>query len=429
VVPFEIEAQLPFDLSDAVFDFRQLTRRRDENGKLIDKIDVFASIAKLEDVRARIDLMTSSGAPEPEMIVPGAFALGALIPLVPELASAGTLALVDLGATRTELIITVKGEVSFVRTLSVGTAALPGSAPILARELRQSLAAWRQLGGEPVEAMYLVGGGAMASGAEAFLAGELGVTVGPLPMPRLDGITPEIAANLPRHAKALALAMSLSARQKVLNLRQGALAFERGYGFLREKIPVLAGLGAVIIVSSLFATWAEMRSLSNEHEVLEDALATVSKDVLGEETRDPSRAIELLDQGPGGKDDDPLPQVDAFDVLVQLADALPGGTKHDIEEIDVQRAGAQSSPHVNMRGVVPKVTDAEDLATKLKEFPCFQDVKIQKTAQQIGGDGQKYAMEWDLRCASKDKKPAGAGSATGASSAAPKSDKDKGDDK
>lgn len=418
VVPFEIEAQIPFDIADAVFDFRPLPRVKDSP-----TLDVFAAIARTEDVRAQIELVKAAGVAEPEVVAPGAFALAALVPIVPELEAASCLALVDLGASKTEVVIATNGDVVFARTLSVGTQGLPASASVLARELRQTLSAWRSTGGAAVDAVYLAGGGALASGAEVFLAGELGVLVAPLPLPRIEGIGPDQAPAMPRAAKALGLALSLADRGKTLNLRQGPLAFERGYGFLREKIPVLAGLAAVIVVSSLFATWAEMRSLSKERAVLEDALATVTKEVLAEETVDPLRVAELLEQGPGGKDEDPLPQVDAFDVMAQLAEDVPDKLKHDIEDLDVQRSG-QAAPHVSIHGVVPKLSDAEELASRLKEFPCFQDVKISKTSQVIGADGQKYAMDFELRCPSREEKSKAKASAS-AQPASSSKDKDR----
>ena len=49
--------------------------------------------------------------------------------------------------------------------------------------------------------------------------------------------------------------------------------------------PRLAGwLAAVILVSFLFSAWAQLYAKSKERAVLEAALATVSKEVLGEET-------------------------------------------------------------------------------------------------------------------------------------------------
>lgn len=418
VIPFEIEAQIPFDLAGAVYDFRSLPGLRGA-----DKLQVFVAVGRHDEVRDRIELIKLATNLEPELVLPGAFSLAALVPAIPALAQTELFALLDIGASRTEVLLIQQGEVVFARTLSVGTLGLPASAPILARELRQTLAAWRSAGGGLLSAMYISGGGALAAGADSFLAGELGVSVQMMPMPRFEGLAPEQEAQLPRFAKAIGLALSLGNRGRHLNLRQGPLKFERGYGFLRERVPALVALGTVIALSASFSVWAELRALNVERETLEKALASTTKEILGEETTDPERAKTLVDQGPGGKDEDPLPQVDAFDVMAQLADNIdPSTLKHDLDELDVQRSGAQSNPKVTLHGVVPKVQDAEDLSTLLKQFPCFQEVKIIKTSQQIGGEGQKYHMEFDLKCASADAKKKAA-PASSASAPADKGDK------
>jgi general secretion pathway protein L len=88
---------------------------------------------------------------------------------------------------------------------------------------------------------------------------------------------------------------------------------------------------------------------------------------------------------------------------------------HDIEELDIQRG------HVTVHGIVPTIPDAQQIATTLKTVRCFQDVKIVRTNQELGGDRQKYAMEFDIKCPveGKDKDkgaPAGSGSAPAGSS-------------
>lgn len=415
VIPFEVEAQIPFDFDEAIFDWRQLPRARGE-----EKIPVQVVAARTTDVAARIALVADAIGTEPEIVAPGSFCLASLVHLVPELAAptpnGGPIALVDLGSVQTELVVLAGGEVPFARTLSAGTRGLPASAAALSRELKGSLAAWRSMGGAPIERLVLLGGGAAAAGSDVFLAGELGVEVAFLPTPTLEGLVPEQAAYAPRFGKAFALAISLANRGKVLDLRRGPLAYERGYGFLRDKIPLVAGLTAVILVSFLFSTWAELRSLGKEQEMLETTLAAVSKEVLNETTTDPARALKLLDEGPSGSDEDPLPRVDAFDVIAQITEALPPTLKHDIEELDVQKTSNTSPTHVSLHGVVPKVQDAEDLAQALKVFRCFQDVKVVKTTQQIGGEGQKYHMEWDVKCPD-EKKPAAAGASSAAAPA------------
>ena len=395
VLPYELEAELPFELSEAVYDYAILKRLDDG------AVPVFAVIARTEDVRARIGLVKDAIGEEPERVSPGGLALASLASIVPELAGPQMVAVFDLESARSELVILDHGEPVFARTLSRGTEGLPQSAPLLVREFRQSLAAWRMSGGVRPEIAYLVGPGAGTPNAREFLQEELDVPIAPLPAPRLEESKPEDVAQVPRFAKAVSLALALGARGRGYNLRRGALTYERGYGFLRERVPLLAGLFVVVVVSFFFATWAELHALAQEKTTLEAALTTVTSEVLGEGTSDPQRATDLLDKTATGSDEDPLPHADAFDVMVQIAQAVPEGMTHDIEELDVQRG------HVTVHGIVPTIPDAQQIATQLKGVRCFQDVKITRTNQVVGEERQKYVMELDIKCPVEGKeKPA-----------------------
>lgn len=406
VLPFELEAQLPIDLADLVYD-SALFARADADAPL----RVRAVAARIDDVRARIELVREAIGLEPERVVPAGTAFAPLAALVASPEIAGPLLFADVDARHAEVVVVEGGVVVFERTLSRGTAGLPESAPVLARELRQTLAAFRVAGGAPVARIFLSGAGAEATGAEAYLSAELEIPVSVLPAPAVE-LGPNVPAVPARFAKALGLALGLDARPKGLDLRRGPLAYERGFGFLREKVPLLVGLGAAIVVSFFFKTWAEVRGLDRDREALETGLAALSREVLGEETRDPARVLELIDKGCGGADEDPLPRVDAVDVMAQLAQAVPPSLPHDVEELDVQRG------HVVIHGVVPSVNDAQQIAGALKVVKCFQDVRVTKTSQAVGDERQKYVIELEAKCeAEKSKKPADSGSP--ASSAAP----------
>jgi general secretion pathway protein L len=403
VLPYELESELPFELADAIYDHATLRRTNDETD-----VPVFAVVARTEDVRARIALVKDAIGEEPERIAPGGLALASLAAIVPEIGATGPIAVFDLEESRSELVILERGEAIFARTLSRGTAGLPASAAGLVREFRQSFAAWRMSDGPRPQIVYLVGSGAGAPGAREFFQGELGIEVVALPPARLEETDPDKLAAVPRFAKALSLALSLASRGKGYNLRRGPLTYERGYGFLREKVPLLSGLFAVVLFSFFFSTWAELRALGQEKETLETALSSVTKDVFGEATSDPERAKELLDKSTIAAEDDPLPHVDAFDVMVQLSQAVPESMTHDVEELDVQRA------HATIHGIVPTIPDAQQIATTLKAVRCFSDVKIVRTNQELGGERQKYAMEFDLKCPVEGKEkasPAGSSSA------------------
>jgi general secretion pathway protein L len=417
VLGFELEATVPFEISEAVYDHRLLRRAAGDAGTLA----IFAAIARTEDVRERIALVRDAVGFEPERVGTGALPLVNLTAVMPEIehpwkgtAAAGTpvpagpVAILELAEMTTDVVILSGGEPVFARTLSRGTVGLPGSAPTLARELRQTLASWRTLGGEPLAAMYLAGAGAVALGAERFLSTELGVSVLRLPTPRVEGLTTDLAASLPRFAKALGLALGLAGRARAFNLRRGALEAERRYPFLREKIPLLSGLAAVIVVSFGFSIVAESRALDAERDALMARLSAVTRDVLGEETTDLDHARDLLEKGPGAEED-PLPRADAFDVMVQLSKAVPKDVVHDVVGLDVARG------HAVVQGIVPTNRDAEHISDKMKEYRCFKDVKIPRTTQYAEGK-QKYVLEFDIKC--EDKKKSGAAPADSAAPAA-----------
>lgn len=395
VLAFELESMVPFEMDEAVFDYRVLSKRPGS-----DVVPVFAAVARAEDVKARIEPVREALHIEPARVGSGPLPLGNLTSVMPELEkpeAPGPIAILDVSDVASEIVILLDGEPVFTRTLSRGTVGLPASAPVLARELRQTLAAFRAQGGDPLSAMYLVGIGASAEGAVHFLSTELGVRIPPLPRPRIEGLTAAQAEELPRYAKALGLALGLTGRAKGLNFRKGALEAQQSFPFLRERVPLLAGLAAVIAVSFGFSTVAELRSLDAEKELLTARLGAASRDVLGEESTDPAKVRELLESGPG-KEDDPLPKIDAFDVMVALSRAVPKDVVHDVIELDVSTRG-----HAVIQGTVPSVADAETILKSLKENKCFKDPKINKTSQ-FGEGKQKYVIEFDLKCEEKREK-------------------------
>jgi general secretion pathway protein L len=388
VLGYELEAQVPFDLDTAVFDWKPLDRV-DAAGQ----ISIVAAVARLEDVRARIDAIKEAIGHEPERVGVGALTLGALLPYM-GLDGDATVAVVDLGSKASEVLVLERGEAVFARTLSTGTDGLPATASRLARDIRVSFAAHRMQGGEAPTRVYLCGGGAFVSGAEGFLFGELEIPVQLIPAPALDmtSLAPTALSEMPKYAKAVALALSLAGRGSGMNLRRGPLAFERGFSWVRERIPLLAGLAAVILVSFVFSGWARLHAVHSERDALVGALGTVTQDVLGSQASSAQEAQDLLTKEVALTDEDPMPHADAFDVMVRLSQAVPSSMVHDVEELEMQRG------HVVVRGIVGSIPDAQSIASSLSEQPCFSDVKIKNTTQAVGSDRQKYVMEFDVKC-------------------------------
>ena len=422
VLPFELEASVPFEMDDSVFDFHvQPSSKKDTkspdagDAQGAQMIEVLAAVAKIADVKSRIDLLRIAVGTEPERVEVGALPLANLAEYTEALRAEGPVVVVDIGAHASDVVIFENGEARLARTVSFGTEGLPETAPKLAREIRVTLASHRASGGRAPTHVLLCGGGAIySSGASGFLSGELELPVALLPAPAIELADPQRAFELPRYARALGLALGLVGRAPGLNLRRGPLAYERGFGWIRERIPILAGLAAVIGVSFVFSSCVGLYATAKDLDTLHEALAIVTKDVLGEETADSDRANELLAQKAGAPDEDPMPHADAFDVMVRLSEDIPQSMVHDIEELDVQKG------HVIVHGIVGSIPDAQSIAGSLKNERCFQDVKITRTTQMVGTDRQKYVLEMDLKCPEdvhekKEKKT----SSSGSSSAAP----------
>jgi general secretion pathway protein L len=419
VLPFELEAQMPFEMSESVFDYRAMTDPPSPDGTEASTVSLMVGVARTAEVQSRIAAVREATGIEPERVGVGALPLANFLALLPADGDASRpVVLLDIGLRTTEVLVVVGQEAVFSRTLSQGKETLPGSAQELGREIRLSIGAFRAAGGAPPSRVYLAGGGAFAGDAASFLGAELDLPCSLLPPPVIDvgaAVTPASIASLPIFAKAIGLALGLGPRPLDLDLRKGPLAFERGFAWFREKIPVVAGLGAVVIVSFLFSAWAQLHSASVDQSRLEGALALVSKDVLGEETTSAARANELLGQETTMNDDDPLPHADAFDVMVKLSEDIPPTVVSDIEELDVQKG------KVSVHGIVGSIPEAQSIAEALGKERCFAHVNIAQTHQVIKGDRQKYILELEEKCpedtrGGKKKDPSASPSASASSS-------------
>jgi general secretion pathway protein L len=345
-------------------------------------------------VLQQIELVKSSIGVEPERVGAGPFTLAALVSHTPELAVEGPIGVIDVGGHSSDFIVFEKGNVTFARTLTSGIAKESGGPHRIARDVKNSMAAFRSRGGAPIGLVYICGGGSYVSGVHVTLADDLELPVELLPTPTVDftNASPFENYELTRYVKALSLAVGLYGRTAGMNLRRGELRFSRGFDWVRERIPQIAGLTALFLVSFFFAGGSQLFLLNKEKAALESALEKVSGEVLGEGTRDPDKARQALSAQQGGSDENPMPHADAFDVMVRLSEVVPSSMVHDVEELDVQKG------HVTIHGIVGSIPDAQSIADSLRSEACFSDVRISRTSAVVGGDRQKYMLEFDLRC-------------------------------
>ena len=391
-LPFELEAQLPFDIDEATYDHRA---RGGIAGNLPQP--VLVAVARTDDVRARIEQVKTAVGREPDHVAPGAFPLADLAAALTAFRTAGLRAILDLGHDESELLILDGLEPVFARTLSNGVMGMPATAAQLAREIRATFSAYRSEGGSAPEGVYVTGGGALVPDLGRWLAGELQLPVEELPLAGLEGVAGR--ADVHRYARAIGIALGASARRRGLDLRRGVLTFERGWGWMRDKVPLLSGVGAALVVTWAFSTWAHVRNLNADRAALEVVLQATTRDVFGEATSDPDRVDDLLSKGgASAADEDPLPRADAMDVMVQLAELIPTDKiKHDVEKLEINRL-SQGGFKAIIQGIAPTGADVSNIESTLRTYRCFVNPTVTKKTKAISDDRQKYTLETELRC-------------------------------
>lgn len=388
IVPFELEARVPVDVDELVHDFIVNRERGASEG-----ISVLIAAAPLAKVRSLTEDCRSALGKEVERVGCGPLPLGNLIPYLPrDIYEDKSIAILDLGESTSDLLIVHQGRPNSARTISQGAEDLPGSAEALTASVRQTIVSWAAQTDRVISTVYLTGVGASVAGADAYLSQHLEVPVLPLPKPLLSVTGPDSWEAQMRFSKAIGIALGLGIRPYDPDMRSGPLAYQRGYAFLKEKAPLLAGLTTAMFISYLFASWAGLRSLNKEQSILTESLESTTQQVLGKSLNDSAEAREALLRQKSLEESDPMPHVDAYDVIVALSIAIPEKIPHDIEEFDMQRE------HVKMTGIVGTAEEAELIASKVKEQRCFQDVKMAKVVQVVNSDKQKYGLEWDVRC-------------------------------
>jgi len=382
VFGFELESQVPVELSELVWDYKMRRRSSDE------PIELLSVAARISDVRALIAEVSEGWGRGPDRIGCGGLPVANLFKQK-KLGAGEIKAVLNLGVDCSELVIVDDEGPVFARTVSMGVAGLPDSAEQLVGRLRQTLAA---NGAAEPSSVLLAGEGVEAPGIAEYLSHHLGLPCERLGDLGLAGVAPEAEATLGRWAKALGLALGLGWRPLDPDLRRGPFAVQGGLGFIKQKARILSALGAVLLLSYVFYAWAQLSALSTEHDVLGKELAKLAKQELGREVEDAATAESVLDEKLKQSEADPMPHVDALDVMIELSRAVPPEMKHDVEELDVARQKAR------INALVGTTTEAEEIVAALKKVRCFKDVKTTKVTQEVNGTRQKYQMEFALEC-------------------------------
>lgn len=397
ILPFELEALLPFEPRDAAIDFQPMAEG--ETTRLL-----VAAVLRPK-VTAAIEQFRHAGF-EPQELAAGAAAVEGLTQLLPELRAPGPILLVELGDRRTDLCLIENGYCTAARTVSIGLADMPGAADDARSELQRSLAGFRGAGADAPAAIWVCGSGAVAKGGPEWLADVLELPVRALTLP---AATQGTTAPHPGFGKAAALAARGAFTRRHINLRQGDFAPTQVKGRLIGQVNLIVTCAVIVVVAGMFALKARQSLLASEQDALSAELGKVTKEVLGETMTDAALVQTRLENP---KLTDPLPRFDAFDAVGALSSAIPSQITHEVRRLAIDIADEKAEGTFELQGSLDSLGQRDEIVSALQKHPCFQHIELGRTNATSGQDRLAYQIEAKLVCPGEGpppKKPATGG--------------------
>jgi type IV pilus assembly protein PilM len=292
----------------------------------------------------------------------------------------------------------------------------------LVREVRQTLASFRASSHREIGALHLTGGTARLRGIAGFFQDELDLPVGFLSVPNtlqsqnraaqevihpagggdfaVDPITDlqkttrlvYAATESSSFALATSIALAASRGGREIDLRRGQFIYSVSFSALRQKAPHLALLAATILVAVGLDVFAALSNLGDERKVLDARLKTATQEIFGQPRADAKEVTQLLRKG-FKEELAPVPRATAFDLLEQISKKVPSDDDIvlDITELDIR------PKKTFIKGTVGTATAVDEIAEKLKDIDCYEDV-TKGTVTEVSGDAKQFTLTVASKC-------------------------------
>jgi Tfp pilus assembly PilM family ATPase len=454
----ELEGAVPIDLEDMVYCFEPILEPPPSAVAMIETGAVRGRVApeaegmrvlsfamRRDRAEALLDLGRSAGF-EPRGLLVSAGAAAKLVERVPSLTtprSEGPVAVIDIGHERTNVVVVHQGRAVFSRSVAragknvteaiakhwrldfdkaeaakhadgfVASTAEPAANEAwarihgvvslelvpFARDLRHTLAACRARTGFQPIAGLLVGGGAQLRGLASFLTEQVGMQMSQITAedasalvgPKLEGQVTDLPIGVA--AMTIGMAFDCAGGRPQFDLRSGDLAVKVDLSFLRAKA---APLGAGLLVIAAFAAmsaYANLYRLRKAERTLSTRLASESQAVF-DKAKTADEVLVSGGVGGGGGELSPMPQLSAYDVLLEINQHIPSKDKIslDVDKVEID------SQKIEIQGSAKTVDEIQLLVTELKKVECFNKKINQGPTETDSSGAKKFRLTIDSQC-------------------------------
>ena len=431
---FEVEAQIPWELEDASWDWEPLCVRGTST-------DLWVGVGPKVELTESLALLAGAGI-DPRVVAPPTAVLSALFaPGVLDREPPGSgappacEAILDLGESRTQLCVTLDGALAAARTIPFGASTVAralgrdlgiaeaeaalllasgGADPLpeplaalaleprceealsralvpLIREVRATLRAWRaRVGATAVTRLWLAGGLGRWPGLAQRLAAEVDGPVVPLALAGPAGSLPADQTGSLALALAAALRGHLGSRAGRINLRRGTLAYTRDFEHLKGKVARLAAAAGAVLLLAVASQVVKIYTLSRQEGAVDRALCDAEEKVMKKCYPNYEEALSALrGRGVPGAS---IPKVSAVDVLDDLSRRMPEGLPLKLEKIDI------TDRKLHLQGIADAAEQVDRLVASLHGSKCFADARS-GGARKRGSDGKfEFSIDSALAC-------------------------------
>jgi Tfp pilus assembly PilM family ATPase len=441
VIGYELEGQIVHGIEDVVFDHLVVGQRPEG-------ATVMAAAARREDLATLVAAAEDRGI-HPRALFAAPLIYRTLLPSAAEPDGNGATpcqTVLDFGHQRTNICFVRAGDPIYARTIRRGgehlTAAIakafnadleraeqakrsdaflvspgrPATTPLgvkldsvlrealapTIRELRQTLASFRAGNRFDVDALLVVGGGGRLAGLLPFLEAELGIPARyPTIRPALEsggersadlageeGAAPE--SDTYGLASAIAIAASRGSRE--IDFRRGPFVYRASFSILRQKAWHIAALAGALLVAGGIDLGARYSNLTAERKALDRDLKAATQELFGQ-PRDDAEAITQLMKRGFREELAPVPKATAFDLLDQISRKVPPADKIklDIAELEIR------PKKTFIKGTVDTAAAVDEMAAKLKEIDCFEDVN-KGAITEVSGGSKQFTLTIGAKC-------------------------------
>lgn len=424
-LPFEIEGQLPYDISEVVFDY-QVASTKDK------KSDILVGLVRKTELKALIDTLAELKLTPKVITHPGIAYQNVLATMSAAEVQDGAIAIVDIGHERTSIAIgSPGGPVEVARTFSGGgkdltrTLAREFQVPPLdaekwkeqhgalashingpdaeraagafirgmqgvVRELRQSFKAYSARSRRPVMRVYICGGTATMPGFDEQLASDLSIPVERLALPN-EAAAQIGQADLSRMAQPFALALrgfASGAKAPRFNLRRGEFGFKGDFDYVRDKIPRIAAFAFTLLLLIIASGMVRNFLLAEREEKVDAELCETTKKILGTCEKSYDRALAMLQgtESPAAA----VPKVSAVQLLSDLTQRIPQDANVTLQQVEVQL------DRITLRAETESTKQVDAVTTELKKHRCFKEVQQRKVDRQ--GERVTFGLDILVEC-------------------------------